>query len=142
MTTRIIVKSTLFQSIAGPLLFNSQGNLALLQDDRLIQHELIMELLTGITETFMEPNDGVGLETQLFDPNDDLSFSIIQNYIKNRLNELEQRIEVVDVRLKRIEDEPAADAKVVATLTYKIPTLIEEVGEELYTVNLSIGGTP
>jgi len=136
--TRILIKGTLFQGIAGPMLFNSQGNLALLQDHQLVQNELVMWLLTGITETFMEPQDGVGLDEQLFDPGDDTTFIVLQSFIKNRLDELEQRVELIDVKIKRLEDS-GDESKVVAIITYKIPALIDTTEEGTYSIEVGVG---
>ena len=135
MPNQIVVKSHLFQGIAGPIRFNSRGNLALQQDHDLIQHELIMWLLTSLTETFMDLEDGVGLDTQLYDPSDSTNYTILSNYIRNRLNQLEHRIDVVDIQVRRV-DEPGAESKIAAILLYQVPALIQAGADENYQVEL------
>lgn len=138
MTTKIVVRSQLFKGIATPVLFNSQGNIALLQDHQLVQNELVMWLLTGITETFMDFNDGVGLDDQLFDPGDDTTFIVLQNLIKDKLDQLEQRVEIKDVKIKRSE-EAGDESKVIAIITYKIPALVDQSAEDTYTLQVGVG---
>lgn len=135
--TRIVVKSNLFQGIAMPFVFNSSGNIALQQDHDLVQNELVQWLLTAITETFMEPNDGVGLEGQLYNPNDSATFVVLADYIRNRLDELEPRVELQGVELRR-SDDPGDETKIIALITYRIPALIDSEERASYQFEVRV----
>lgn len=138
MTMHIEVKSQLFKGIAMPTLFDSKGNIALMQDNDLVRHELIYWLITGITETFMDFNDGVGLDDQLFDPGDETTFTVLQSMIKDRLDQLEQRVEIKDVKIKQ-SDEPGDESKIIAVIIYKIPALVDQSAEDTYSLQVGIG---
>jgi phage baseplate assembly protein W len=139
VTTRVKIGSNLYQGFAGPLLLNAQGNIAQLQDSDLITQDMIMWLLTGVTEPFMEPQDGVGLNDVLYDPSDPTTYYLLQNYIRERLNELEPRIEVVSVVVHRAQD-VGDEAKIIAIIIYKIPALIKQGQDNTYKVQVPLGG--
>jgi hypothetical protein len=89
----------MYQGISGPLLFRSDGNIGLARDRALLQEELIDMALTLWQEVFMEPEDGVGLDQFQFDPNDEDTYVILNNYLRNRMNRLDDRIAVTEVTM-------------------------------------------
>jgi phage baseplate assembly protein W len=134
-----VYNAQLYQGIASPMFFTGNGNQLFQRDHKLIESEIILCLLTGIDEPFMEPGQGVGLETQLFEPGDEVTFVILRNFIKSRLSALEPRIELIDVLFRRIT-EIGDETKLLVTLVYKIPALVQGRVGQPYSLTVAIGG--
>jgi len=97
----------LFQGIAGPLLFNSTGNIGLARDQSLLGEELIDLLLTLWQEVFMEPEDGMGLDQFLNEPNDLDTYTVVATYLRDRMNNLEDRVTVKDLIMRPDSNNPS-----------------------------------
>lgn len=117
-----VVNIHTYQGIASPLQFNSRGNLALLRDRYLIQEDLRSWIMTSQFEPFMEPMDGVGLDVQLFDPNDETQHTIVASYVKQQLGELEPRVEVVEIKVAASE-ENSEESNMIGNMVYRIPAI-------------------
>ena len=100
-------RTYLYQGIAGPLLFNSEGNIGLARDQSLLGEELIDLLLTLWQEVFMEPEDGMGLDQFINDPNDPDTYTVISTYLRDRMNNLEDRVTVKDIIMRQDEQNPS-----------------------------------
>lgn len=121
----------IYQGIAGPLLFRSDGNIGLARDRSLLTEEMIAMVLTLFQEIFMEPADGVGLDQYLFEPNDPDTYNIVGNYLRDRMNNLDDRIAVDQISF-RPDD---TGARMLVLILWKIRADTDQTG--LYELELS-----
>jgi len=121
----------IYQGIAGPLLFRSDGNIGLARDRALLTEELIDLALTLWQEVFMEPNDGVGLNQFLFEPNDQDTYNILSHYLRDRMNGLDDRITVTEVSMTTAED----GSKMLVLILWRINAEVDQ--SELYSLELT-----
>lgn len=71
-------------------------------------------LLTGSKERCMEYHFNSDLDTDIFEPNDPSSQTLIAYQIKDALKRLEDRIEVISVNIT------AKDSSIFATIVFKV----------------------
>lgn len=124
-------RTFIFQGVGGPLRFNSVGNISLARDGSLLREDIMDWLLTLINESFMEPDDGLGLDQFKFDPNDRDTHELISSFIRDKLNANDERVSVQDVFLR--PDKEGRDLLIL--IVFQIAT--DQESTDIYSIEFS-----
>ena len=124
----------IYQGISAPLLFRSDGNIGLARDQSLLEEELIAMVLTLFQEVFMEPTDGVGMDQFQFELNDTDTYNIVGNFLRDRMNALDERIGVEAVSFNQDD----SGRRMLILVLWKIRADTDQ--DALYELELSMEG--
>lgn len=122
------------RSIAFPPRIGADGRMAWSEGPQNIRESIQIILQTEVGERQMLPSFGAGLEEFLFEPNTVANRRLIQSNVENALQQWEPRIQLQDVRVDPVPQEPQ---QVVITLEY---ALVSTGIEEQLALTVNLGG--
>lgn len=114
------------RGLAFPLHINEQGRFGWSAGPANIRQSIQIVLLTEPGERVMLPDFGTGLKRFLFKPNTVTTHRLIEESIRQALDQWEPRIEVEDVTVDADTEDPGA---ALVTLRYKL--ISNQAGDQL-----------
>lgn len=99
-----------------PFIGGSQNIMSRQEDARLIKNDILQLLLTVPGERVMRPNFGVELRTFVFEQFDETDLLNLEEEIRNKITETDNRVDVQSVELEPDRDNNGLTIKVVVTL--------------------------
>lgn len=104
---------------AFPVGADPRGDVALAVYEDDVRQAIRLILSTNRGERVMRPDFGAGLNALLFEPMSTTTLSLAQHYTERALTEWEPRIDVLDVRVKIDQDNPAL-GRLLIEIDYRI----------------------
>lgn len=105
------------QGIAFPPRLNAEGRWQFSTGAENIRDSIKIILLTAPDERILLPHFGCGLHPYLFEPNTVATRRLIEEAIRQALGRWEPRIQLQDVTVDEVENEPA---EALARITYRL----------------------